>query len=452
MGYYENTSLTNIDDLMTFFANSLVSESWVRTTLDNDSGPPSSNSRFSRTEMFVAPGTVDQEAACVAIMARGLSSVGSHRYRFTTATGLKGGAPIPISTVSQVGTTLTITTVNPHGLSTGDCPCIVGTDNSDLNFGHTGGTEVAVSTLTVTGLDTFTVTCTINQTASGSGGYVLVLINPTAALLGNYTYGLGSVLDDADCDCYMYADSFRAMGLVQQGGDNKPWYVGQTGRDHVQSEGSSVGSSSDAITGTGSQTITLKRVPDNMYNGQPLWVISKTTYDAEYTTITNISGDQLTATFNTAFAGDSYIVGWDPAPHCVVGISSTGVDQVDFGSMIVRMGLTLDITNLPRNGVAQNNCDDTNLEWDIEIPVSTADYSSTNPDAQGYYQGSEVIFEKGGEGVRKYLYGATGWPKGVQNEHDIQDTGPSGGVNDFIVFISISVDNNFFLGIGPGKT
>ncbi len=445
--YFENTTLTGFTQLINELQTQLLAQSWTNRTINADNTLPAS-SHQTREEHFIAPGIAD-EASGVKV---GFSL---RRNSGDTVTGVKitswvGEKTATILTAVQTASaTVTVTTTAAHGFATGDfIKGINGTDNVANNVGGAGNDTVA-TLITVTDTDEFTYVTGVNQTSTGNGGTVVVAYNHVGGSSFGNSEGYQLNSPDASMDLFAYVDEFRICGVLQQGGNQKPFYCGQPGRSNVQDDGRSVAISNTAITGSGSQTITLAVTPANMYVGQPVWAVAIDEADVEVTVIDDLVGDQLTAVFNTAFTSGA-VIGWDPTVSCAGAPLGTAV-SVSLGSLAANMGFGIDGTR--RSAGGQQDQEDTSLIFDWVVnESSTGDVeNATDPDDSGVYQGRDGIHFQNAHGVRQFTPGFSFMPLGVQNDFDIHRIGATPITQDFKVLVSNTLDG-WALVIGPGAT
>ena len=182
MAYFENTALTNINDLMDELVAALEGAGWTRSTLNAATQMPSAN-RIGREEVFRAPGT--------AAVAAG-SYIDFHTYfdSYGQTAGIQmccftGRRPIAgIVSIERSGNVVTVVTVEPHGFATGDLVFVNGTDNLAFHEGCLGSDE-APATITVVDPTTFTYGSGDSGTLSGEGGFAMAAYNLGA---GRRTY------------------------------------------------------------------------------------------------------------------------------------------------------------------------------------------------------------------------------------------------------------------------
>jgi len=444
-GYYiESTTATNINDVFDGLSAALVSAGWTKTVINSDTSAASAG-LAKREEHFTSPGTSSIAGGVhVGIVRMNRANGGSEALQFWCWLGEQYAT---VTTAARVGATVTVTTASPHGFTTGQVAGWNGTDDDTVNA-LDGANDSAGSTITVSSPTVFTVTRPAIGDATGNGGLCWVHHNPAGSRSAENSSGFRVNLNDAASNYYGFVDEFRLAVVVQQGGTNRIIYCGATERDEqTQEDGEDTAVSNDAIT-VGANTVTLDRTPSKMYVGQPLWVVSPDTADVEVTTITGLTGDQLSFTAANAYNAGA-VVGWDPLPLCTAGLRGSATGSLTFSSYACQVSLALDGT---RKGVALNDFTDAALEWDPSVEVigvESATEAATDPSDQAYYTGRDVKLYKINEGFRGPMAGLVAFPKGTQNEYDIHRTGATAADTDFRVFTSNDV-GAFFLAVGPG--
>lgn len=445
--YFENVTLTGFTQLIDELQTQLLAQGWTNRTINADNTLPSSNHQ-TREEHFIAPGIADEASGVkIGLALRRNSADNQTGVKITSWVGEK--VATILTAIQTASTTVTVTTTAPHGFATGDfVKGINGTDNVANNVGGAGA-DTNATLITVTGADTFTFVTVPNQTSTGNGGTVVVAYNH----VGGSSFGSGEGYNlnspDASMDLFGYVDEFRICGVLQQGGNQKPFYCGQPGRSNVQDDGRSVAISNTAITGSGSQTITLDRTPAQMYIGQPVWAVAADEADVEVSKIDNLVGDQLTAVFNTAFTSGA-IIGWDPTVSCAGAPLGSAVSAT-LTTLAANMGFGIDGTR--RSAAGQQDQEDTSLifDWVVNESSSGDVEGATDPDDSGVYQGRDGIHFQGAHGVRQFTPGFSFMPLGVQNDFDIHRIGATPITQDFKVLVSNTLDG-WALVIGPGAT
>ena len=451
--YFQNTAVADLDDLFDELQTQLLAAGWTEQIL-NSSSSPALQGRFARESIFIAPGTATQAAACCVGISRVFEGNGLRRglqlQAFTnTADGL-----IAVTSISRTATTMTFTTTAPHGLSTGDLIRWNGSDQDDMHSGW--NSESAAAAITVTGANTFTLVGLGSGTLSANGGFVRRVFNCADSYSTAVNSGMRINAFDSSMDIFGYRDEFRICGIVQQGGNNKIFYVGQSGRDHVQQDQQEVAIATTAITGIGVETVTLDRNISNWYVGMPIMGVQ---LDGAGTTgilyVTDLPAANQVEVDWGSFTGNAnaVIIGFDPAPTCVSAPTGTTVDLA-MNSMTIQYCLGSDGT---RYGVAQNDTIDPLLDADWSTTGDAATEQRNDPMNTTLYVGEEYFMQSASsssttKGVRKFAPGFNPWPVGTQNEFDIQRVGGTPEDDDWKIFVSDQSIENHALGIGPGAT
>ena len=456
--YFQNTSIANIDGLFAELRSQLLAVAptpYTELVLNSSTTDPGTG-LVGRESHFKLPTNVGQEnqiGGGYLGLCRYVNSAGTARglilYAYTSRR-----APATISTISRAANVVTVTTTAPHGFSTGDLVIVNGTDTAGFHEGSTGAIT-AINTITVTGATTFTYASPAAGALAGTGGTAVAVFNVTSSrTMAAADAAIRINVTDAPMSVYGYRDAHRICGIVQQGGQNRVFYLGTTGREHVQTAGSSCVVSTSPIA-VGANTITADRIPANMYIGQRLWIVSADSGTSELTTVTGLTGASISFTAANVYNAGAYI-GWDPTPlisYGLTGALTTTADMTSVISYIARYALDID----GGRSSPQNDLGNVVMTSNIDIPLVTGDEGASDPDSAGFFQGRDFLLIRTAapEGQRKYLPGFTAWPLGYQNEYDIQRIGATPVTDDIKIFVSqpaSSQSQSFVLGIGPGAT
>ena len=446
--YFENTSAADVNAVYAEIRTALLAESWTETVINSSTALPTFDGEMVTESIFTPPGLSDEATAGHISVVRGKDESGDHAIWFSAFTAYKIA---DIAAISRSSNIITVTTTASHGFVTGDVVSVNGTGNVNFHEGNTGTNDSNLRTITFIDSTNFSYQSDDSGTIAdpGAGGKCYAVYNVAGSLANKTSDGIRINMNDTIADIFGYVDEFRICGTVRQGGLFKPFYVGSTGREHVQTGASSVAVATEAINGTGSQTIVLDRTPLNMYDGQQIWVVSQDSADVEVTTVTTISGANLTASFSTPFSSGA-VIGMDPSPMLAAGLSGSATNASSLDSMRWQMCLGQDGT---RNGVAQDDADNSDLQYSPELPDASSVVAATRPDSAGFYQGINIILLDLNLGVRKFLPGFSAWPIGSQNDLDLHRIGPTAIADDIKVFISLNaLGGSHGLGIGPGAT
>lgn len=451
--FFEATANTGLNDLFSSLRSALLGVSpspWVETVLNSSVAAPVAGT-FVRESIFQLPANAAQEnqvgGGFIGI-ARGIDGSGNSGLWLYAHTGQKG--PITINTISRTGTLVTVTTTTNHGLATNDIVYINGTSQTTFNQGN--GTNDAAGQITVTGLQTFTYTSPVSGTTNGTGGSVVAVYNAAGSRTTSVGDGRRINITDTPNAVYGYCDAFRICGVVQQGAQNRLFYLGWCGREHVQTAGSSCFVSNSSIS-VGANTVTADRTPANLYIGQPLWIVDTTTANNEVTTVSNIVGNQISFTAVNSY-GAGAICGWDPEPLVVMALggsantTSSTTSYSAYACLDQKGGRT----------AAQTAVVDVTMAWAVELYSISGEKLVTNPDSAGFYQGRDLALLKNTApvGTRKYMPGMVAFPLGSQNEFDIQRIGGVPITTDYKAFVSQTATDQasatYATCFGPGAT
>ena len=442
MTYFEDTLPTSVNDLFAVLATAMVNEGWTETVINSRTNKPVNDGEMVRESIFSATGNSSEASSAHVAMAVGKDDNGNDAVWLSVFTAFNIAS---IDTISRSSSTVTVTTTAPHPFVTGDVVVVNGTSEPLFHEG-TPGSSGTMNTITVTGASTFTYSSDSSGTLASVGGKCYSVYNVAGGMANGVNDGVRININDEPADVYGYVDKFRICGIVIQGGTPRPFYLGQTGRDHVQPGARDVAISNDAILGTGSQAISLDRTPTNMYVGQQIWIISPDSADVEVTTITALSGGELTANFSTAFSSGA-LVGMDPAPLVCGGLSGFTSDTSTLEGVRWQLCLSNDGT---RNGVSQIDAKDNLLLYSPGVPTASNVANATSPDSSGSYQGSDIILLDANIGVRRYLPGFVAFPIGTQATLDVMRTGAVPITFDYKLFVEPTVDSQWGVAIGPG--
>jgi len=458
MTYFQDTTLTDIPDAINFLRDQCLAEGWTVTELNTSVADVTTVRRVGREFIAEIPGDTpgSGNAALGHICVSFLHAFSSGRH--INLCGWTGQKVATIASSSRSGTTLSVTTSSPHGFATGDLVIVNGQSDADLNQ-PIGGAAASPNTITVTGGSTFDVTIPVGAGGPATGGTVVAVYNFTGTRTGDQTEQNRMALMNAAMDCFGYIDNYRMCGIILQGGVFFPFYLGLSGREHVQAEGSNVAKvTGGGVTGNGATdvVITLDRASPNLYVGQPIFLcppdsavpnsVDQANSSLESVTISAVnSPTEIEATLSANTFPDGTIVGWDAIPLAIMGNGPTATTTI-IASKTVYMSHELDGTRTSSPiGVVYTP--------EIELSNETV----VDPDGQpsgGFYQGRPVILEKttAPAGHRKNMEGMPAFPVGAQVDQDIMRIGDPANApaGDFRIFVSQEVEGGYSVSYGPG--
>jgi hypothetical protein len=373
---YFSGAPANINALFDLLDAQLVAEGATQTVLNSSTAVPPAL-RAEREAHYKFPGNDAGGVSAqhhVGIM-RVLQNAGAHALQFYGFTGTL--PPIAINTTDQAGTLVTVNTVAAHPLVTGDIVALNGTNNTALHSGDVD--NAAPSTITKTGPSQFTYTSPFVQAIVGAtGGVAVPLFNLTAGRTIDQGLGGGPfsnvVLNDA------------AM----------------TSRTHIQDDESDIGRTTGALSSGAGVTVTLEAARANLYDGQPLFVVSPTDGTYEVTNIITVLGPtQFTANLANNYPSGA-LVGADAMPLLILATNSSPA-LADLNNRNGYCPWTLDGTRT--NPVAQDH--------QFFAGQESAAIPFIDPDAAGRRQATSVsVLDGGGAGIRGRAVGMIALPAG----------------------------------------
>jgi len=458
MAMYEDITLSDANDAFDFIRDALVAEGATEVIL-NGTGTlpiPADGEIYGRESYFILPGTATEAGPGIIGMLIAndfyAATVGP-AFIFWAATGWRS---FNITSSSRSGTTVTV--IAPaHGLITGDVVFNNGSAVLAQPLSH-GGSIGAQTAATITRIDADTYTYTSSRSGtilSTAGGVGVVVYNPIG---GRDTTSVGSrgFYCPANPDLFVWVDEFGVLGVKQGSSVSTFFGAGAVERQHVQSYMRSTAIVTTAITGTGSQTVTLDRTPTSMYVGQSAHVVSRNSATIISVTITAISGNQITADFGaTTFDANQAIIGDDPAPMFVAGqygsssrpnstIAAAGNVVWDFCYV---MGAPF------RGGAAANAVANSGLRYlcsAVTDASTIAEEGANDPNSRSYYLGRGLTLYLAGDGSRTGPRGLVCFPLGSQNDLDFMAVGPTSPDHLYRCFTNIAVSTNWHAALGPG--
>jgi hypothetical protein len=401
---YFSGAPANINALFDLLDAQLVAEGATQTVLNSSTAVPPAL-RAEREAHYKFPGNDAGGVSAqhhVGIM-RVLQNAGAHALQFYGFTGTL--PPIAINTTDQAGTLVTVNTVAAHPLVTGDIVALNGTNNTALHSGDVD--NAAPSTITKTGPSQFTYTSPFVQAIVGAtGGVAVPLFNLTAGRTIDQGLGGGPfsnvVLNDAAMTVIGYVDKFRLVWWITQGATLQPVFLGTTSRTHIQDDESDIGRTTGALSSGAGVTVTLEAARANLYDGQPLFVVSPTDGTYEVTNIITVLGPtQFTANLANNYPSGA-LVGADAMPLLILATNSSPA-LADLNNRNGYCPWTLDGTRT--NPVAQDH--------QFFAGQESAAIPFIDPDAAGRRQATSVsVLDGGGAGIRGRAVGMIALPAG----------------------------------------
>ena len=464
MAYTQSAGVSGLNELMDIIKTSVTSKGWTHFAMNTSSLAPNMD-RIARQDVYRINGTsIDPTKSYVTLWRFVQENAFHASLGMTCFSGCKGfDTPITISSISRsvsFGTTVAVTCSIPHGLSTKDHVMINGTPLSgafhegwagtgDLPTG--GGFNIIVSSTS----SFHYASVDANSDNFGgpvSGGYTLAVYNPTGPYSTNIStpHTIQTSNPEGPFSVAMYYDEYRVAGVLMQGGNFKPFYFGETARNHIPSDFSSR-AFLNAVATTGITTASLDRNVNNIHVGQKIWFINPSgsagTGSFERVTVTS---RPTSSSFGCVLSGtypSGTLVGEDPMPLLVCGKQVNNNTTYNLSAADTIWTFHVDATRNTFGYVGNVQ----NATPSVDTGIN---YTSINPDSVNYYQGRDIYLERSTTptGIRGRMVGFLAFPLGYQNDQDLMRVGSDPVEDDYKVFTSTLAEANFALGIGPGAS
>lgn len=474
MSYYQTASVANVDSLITTIKNLLVNSGSCSALEINTSSvnPPVYESTNTvnykgREIIFKFNGTSSDPTKFYLSLNRFCGTSGYFGIGATLFSGVKNfDSPVTVTAVTRSAAGIvTVTCSSPHNLETGDKIIYNGCSNSYLNEGwKPSGVASANTFFTASVINTtiFTYKASRITAESGSGGYVLAVYNPSNDRTDNYTNSpyTNSITftTDGSMKFFSYVDEHRIAALLVQGSGYLPFYIGETGREHIPYDYRGRAFLTSSVVSGNAVTITLDRSVSNIATGQKICFYnasgSSGTGSYERTTIINkLSNTQFTCNLSSSYPSGT-LVGEDG----MTAVFDCGNENT-LGGFNVAAARDLNDANYRKREflfypdcTRENNAHSTSRTG-MDIIINTIlTEGSLDPEDTGYYIGQDIIFQRTSAptGIRGKMVGYAAFSKDIQNDEDIMRVGSTPIDDDYRIFSGQEVVSPWVLAIGPG--
>jgi len=469
MTYIQSIGIPNIDSLMTIFYNTLSNApGWGSNVVMNSSSAPVSTGptdyHIGREFVFHCTGSATDPTRFYVSIYRTFSSFYNNKINFMAATGIKEfDSPLEISSVSKVSTTLSVTCSAPHNLSVYDIIMLNGINPPELNVTWDTTSTRTVRVLTVPSPTIFTTSIDSGGVLTGTGGKVLSLINPIGNRIGGGFGAHGLDLVDGPLNLYMYYDTHRFCGIVEQSTRFMPFYIGETTRDNIPLSYRHRSYLSSDLNAGSNVTASLTLSSSNFQANQFICFVHPSSSTAgtmgtgsfeRVRILSKLDSSSFTCTVTNSYPAGT-LVGEDPCPVFIIADEGTYSNST-FSSY---NGYTIFGLDMHRGGREAGTTEFGLQSWSPTTHKGIT-ATATDPDQGSYYQGAYIWLSRTSTpstGSRGRLVGFASFPVGSVTAGDIMRTQINPNV-DYILFPAVTCNTidgsytGYSVAIGPSSS